>query len=87
MPRDTDKFDYYHSGILNLDYAVHKITGEHYFLDNGVTIKYDQDEIKILRKLSEDTTRTKDEKAVQIKRLHELKKAFAGKVVTEEDIK
>jgi len=87
MPRNTEIFTYHHSKVLDLEYAVHKITGEISFKDGDQIIKYTQDEIKVLQKLRDDMTKTKDEKAIQIKRLHELKKAFVGKVVTEEDIK
>jgi hypothetical protein len=86
MPRNTEIFTYHHSKILDLEYAVHKVTGEISFKDGDQIIKYMQDEIKVLQQLRDDPGRTNAEKAIQIKRLYELKKAFSGKVVTEEDI-
>ena len=84
MPRDHEKFKYYKSGILQLEYAMHKKTGKITFEDG---VHYTQQEINILNDLVIDDKITVEERKNIIRRMHDLKREFAGTIVTDEEIK
>lgn len=84
MPRNHEKFKYYKSGILQLEYAMHKKTGKITFEDG---VHYTQQEINILNDLIIDDKITVDERKDIVRRMHDLKRIFTGTIVTDEKLK
>lgn len=68
--KQNENFDYFHSNLLNQDYAVHKVNGIAHFKDG---VKYTPAEIELLKK----------EKPSQetVLELHILKHIFNGTIV------
>ena len=68
MARDTKNYNYYHSEILNQDFAHHKINGFIIFPDK---VKYDKNELKLLKDIVPEI----------LPGIHLLKKVFRGIIV------
>ena len=83
MARDEINYKYFHSYLLDLDYCMHRTTGEVIFTD---ATRYTQEEIKLLNELNKDVSISKEKREELIKKLHALKNVFKGTIITDEKI-
>ena len=83
MARDEINYKYLKSNLLNLEYCMHRVTGEVIFKDGT---RYTQNEINKLKTITNDKSLDKEKKEEIIKNIHCIKNKFRGTIITDEKI-